>query len=46
MEGMQVEPIADGQQPMTSVDVVSKVFCLYQDKSPPRQAGKPFFEEC
>ena len=27
MEAMQAEPIADGQKPMTSADVVSKVLC-------------------
>ena len=30
---MQAEPIADGQQPMTSVDVVCKVLCIYQGKA-------------
>ena len=30
MEAMQAEPVADGQQPMTSADVVSKVLCLSQ----------------
>jgi hypothetical protein len=29
METMQVEPVADGQQPMTSADVVYKVVCIY-----------------
>jgi hypothetical protein len=28
MEAMQAEPVSDGQQPMTSADVVSKVLCL------------------
>jgi hypothetical protein len=41
---MQAEPVADGQQPMTNADVVSKVLCLYQGKPPPRQAGKPFLK--
>jgi hypothetical protein len=31
---MQVEPVANGQQPMTSVDVISKVLYLYQGKPP------------
>ena len=39
MEAMQAEPVADWQQPMTSVDVVSKILCLYQSK-PPSQASK------
>ena len=43
---MQAEPVADGQQPMTSADVVSKVLCLYQGSAPLRQAVKTFFEEC
>jgi hypothetical protein len=28
LEAMQAEPVADGQQSMTSVNVISKVFCL------------------
>jgi hypothetical protein len=43
---MQAEPVADGQQPMTGADVVSKVLCLSQGKPPTRQVGKTFFEEC
>jgi hypothetical protein len=31
---MQAEPVADGQQPMTSADVVFKVLYLYQGKRP------------
>ena len=34
MEAMQAEPVTDGQQPVTSADVVSKVLCLYQGKPP------------
>ena len=34
METMQAEPIADGQQPITSADVVYKVFCVHQGKAP------------
>jgi hypothetical protein len=34
MKAMQAEPVANGQQPMTSADVVSKVLCLYQGKPP------------
>ena len=33
MEAMQAEPIADGQQLMTSANVISKVLCLYQASS-------------
>ena len=46
MEAKQAETIADGQQPMTSADVVSKVLCLYQGKPPLGKEEKPFFEEC
>jgi hypothetical protein len=28
MEAMQAEPVVDGQQPMTTANVVSKVLCL------------------
>jgi hypothetical protein len=34
MKIMQAEPIADGQQPMTSADIVCKVLYVYQDKAP------------
>ena len=34
METMQVEPIADGQQPITSADVVCNVLCVHQGKGP------------
>ena len=40
---MQAEPVADGQQPMTSVDVVSKVLCLYQGKPPSQASRKTLF---
>ena len=43
MEAMQAEPIADGQQPMTSADVVSKVLCLYQGKRPSQASSKNLF---
>ena len=43
MEAMQAEPITDGQQPMTSVDVVSKVLCLYQGKHPSQASSKNLF---
>jgi hypothetical protein len=44
MEAKQAKPVANGQQPMTSIDVVSMVLCLYQGKCPPRQAAKTFFK--
>ena len=34
METLQAEPIVDGQQPITSVDVVCKVLYVYQGKAP------------
>ena len=40
---MQAEPIADGQQPIISVDVVSMVLCLYQGKPPSQASRKTFF---
>ena len=40
---MQAEPIADGQQPITSADVVSKVLCLYQGKRPSQASSKNLF---
>jgi hypothetical protein len=43
MEAMQAEPVADGQQPMTSADVVSKVLCLSQGKPPSQASGKNLF---
>ena len=43
MKAMQAEPVADGQQPMTSVDVVSKVLCLYQGKRPSKASSKNHF---
>ena len=43
MEAMQAEPIADGQQPMTSVDVVFKVLCLYQGNRPSQASSKNLF---
>ena len=42
---MQVEPIANGQQPMTSIDVVSKVLYLYQGKRPSQASSKNYFLE-
>ena len=43
MEAMQAEPIADGQQPMTSANVVSKVLCLCQGKRPSQTSSKNHF---
>ena len=43
MEATQAKPIANGQQPMTSVDVVSKVLCLYQGKRLSQASSKNFF---
>jgi hypothetical protein len=42
MEAKQAEPVADGQQPMTSTDV-SKVLCLYQGKRPSQASSKNLF---
>ena len=33
METMQAEPVADGQQPITSDDVICKVLCVHQGKA-------------
>jgi hypothetical protein len=44
MEAMQAEPVDNGQQPMTSADVIFKVLCLYQASLPPRQAKKSFLK--
>ena len=43
MEAMQVEPVADGQQPMTSADVVCKVLYIYQGKAPSQGSGNNLF---
>ena len=40
---MQVEPIADGQQPITSADVVCKVLCVHQGKPPSQGSGNNLF---
>ena len=40
---MQAEPIANGQQPMTNVDVVYKVLCVYQGKAPSKGSGNNLF---
>ena len=43
MEAMQAEPAADGQQPMTSANVISKVLCLSQGKRPSQASSKNLF---
>ena len=43
MEAMQAEPVADGQQPMTSANVISKVLCLSQGKPPSQASRKNLF---
>ena len=40
---MQVEPVAEEQQPMTIANVVSKVLCLYQGKRPSQASSKNLF---
>jgi hypothetical protein len=40
---MQAEHVVDGQQPMNSFDVVSKVLCLYQGKRPSQASSKNLF---
>ena len=42
METMQLEPVADGL-PITSVDVVCKVLCVHQGKTPSQGSGNNFF---
>ena len=43
METMQAEPIADGQQSMTSAYVVCKVLYIYQGKAPSQRSGNNFY---
>ena len=43
MKAMQAEPVADGQQSMTSADVDFKVLCLYQGKPPSQTSRKTLF---
>ena len=40
---MQAKPVADGQQPLTSADIVSQVLCLYQGKRPSQASSKNLF---
>jgi hypothetical protein len=39
METMQAEPVGDGQQPITSNNVVCKVLYVYQGKAPSQGSG-------
>ena len=43
METMQAEPVVDGQQPMTSADVVCKVLCDHHCKAPSQGSGNNLF---
>ena len=40
---MQAEPVADGQQPITSADIVSKVLCIHQGKAPSQGSDNNLF---
>ena len=43
METMHAKPIVDGQQPMTSVDVVCKVLYVHQGKAHSQGSGNNLF---
>ena len=43
MEIIQAEPVADGQQPMTSADVVCKVLYVHQGKASSQGSGNNLF---
>jgi hypothetical protein len=43
MKTMQAEPLADGQQPITSADVVCKVICVHQGKASSQGSGNNLF---
>ena len=43
METMQAEPVPDGQQPITSVDVVCKVLYVLQGKAHSQGSGNNLF---
>ena len=43
MKTMQAEPVADGQQPMTSANVVCKVLYICQGKAPSQGSGNNLF---
>ena len=40
---MQIEPVANGQQPITSAYVVCKVLYIYQGKAPSQRSGNNFY---
>ena len=40
---MQAEPVADGQQPITSANVVCNVLCVYQGKAPSQGSSNNLF---
>ena len=45
METMRAEPVADGQQTITSADVVCKVLYVHQGKDPSQGSGNnPFLQ--
>ena len=43
MKTMQAEPVDNGQQPITSADVVCKVLYVYQGKAPSQGSGNNLF---
>jgi hypothetical protein len=43
METVRAEPIADGHEPMTSANVVSKVLCLSQGQVHSQVSGNTLF---
>jgi hypothetical protein len=43
MDAMQAESVANGQQQMTSVDIVFNIVCLYQGKPPSQASRKNLF---
>ena len=43
METMQAELVVDGQQQMTSADVVCKVLCIYPGKAPSQGSDNNLF---
>jgi hypothetical protein len=43
MKTIQAEPVANGQQPIASADVVCKVICIYQGKAPSQGSSNNLF---
>jgi hypothetical protein len=43
MDAMQAESVANGQQQMTSVDIVFNIVCLYQGKPHSQASRKNLF---